>query len=164
MSPPSDAPPSPTYRRILLKLSGEALMGERPYGIDPAVTAPSYCCSAATTRHRAPAVGQVEQRSQGGHQRHLPGVDRGEADAEGAVRGGEGVAALVLQGDRSDREVELARDHEHRDPDRDDAAEWLGIVTDDPDFRAPCPVLLVPPTLWEAGEDDPSGADRSPYP
>jgi uridylate kinase len=25
------------YRRILLKLSGEALMGERPYGIDPEV-------------------------------------------------------------------------------------------------------------------------------
>ena len=26
-----------TYKRILLKLSGEALMGERPYGIDPAI-------------------------------------------------------------------------------------------------------------------------------
>ncbi len=31
-------PPSPAYRRILLKLSGEALMGEQHYGIDPAVT------------------------------------------------------------------------------------------------------------------------------
>ena len=30
---------SPAYRRILLKLSGEALMGERPFGIDAAVTA-----------------------------------------------------------------------------------------------------------------------------
>ena len=40
MSSASDqAPPAPTYRRILLKLSGEALMGERAYGIDPAVTA-----------------------------------------------------------------------------------------------------------------------------
>jgi uridylate kinase len=29
----------PTYKRVLLKLSGEALMGERQYGIDPAVTA-----------------------------------------------------------------------------------------------------------------------------
>ncbi len=29
---------SPAYRRILLKLSGEALMGEHNYGIDPAVT------------------------------------------------------------------------------------------------------------------------------
>jgi uridylate kinase len=32
------APPAPAYRRILLKLSGEALMGEKMYGIDPAVT------------------------------------------------------------------------------------------------------------------------------
>src|SRR5512135_1793116 len=31
-------PSSPAYRRILLKLSGEALMGEQNYGIDPAVT------------------------------------------------------------------------------------------------------------------------------
>src|SRR5215212_2040518 len=28
---------SPAYRRVLLKLSGEALMGEQQYGIDPAV-------------------------------------------------------------------------------------------------------------------------------
>ena len=26
-----------TYNRVLLKLSGEALMGEKPYGIDPAI-------------------------------------------------------------------------------------------------------------------------------
>jgi uridylate kinase len=31
------APPRPAYKRILLKLSGEALMGEQTYGIDPAV-------------------------------------------------------------------------------------------------------------------------------
>jgi uridylate kinase len=29
---------SPRYGRVLLKLSGEALMGEQPFGIDPAVT------------------------------------------------------------------------------------------------------------------------------
>ena len=29
--------PTPAYRRILLKLSGEALMGKRSFGIDPAV-------------------------------------------------------------------------------------------------------------------------------
>jgi uridylate kinase len=29
---------APVYRRILLKLSGEALMGDQPFGIDPAVT------------------------------------------------------------------------------------------------------------------------------
>jgi uridylate kinase len=28
----------PTYKRVLLKLSGEALMGEKQYGIDPAIT------------------------------------------------------------------------------------------------------------------------------
>ncbi|MGH9308699.1 MAG: UMP kinase [Vicinamibacterales bacterium] len=28
----------PVYRRVLLKLSGEALMGDQPFGIDPAVT------------------------------------------------------------------------------------------------------------------------------
>ena len=32
-------PPEPrSYQRVLLKLSGEALMGSRPYGVDPAVT------------------------------------------------------------------------------------------------------------------------------
>jgi uridylate kinase len=30
--------PDPVYRRVLLKLSGEALMGEQAFGIDPAVT------------------------------------------------------------------------------------------------------------------------------
>ncbi|HUL75524.1 MAG TPA: UMP kinase [Vicinamibacterales bacterium] len=30
--------PSPAYSRVLLKLSGEALMGEQPFGIDPAIT------------------------------------------------------------------------------------------------------------------------------
>jgi uridylate kinase len=32
-------PPQPAYKRILLKLSGEALMGDRPFGIDPEVVA-----------------------------------------------------------------------------------------------------------------------------
>jgi uridylate kinase len=31
------SPANPAYKRILLKLSGEALMGEQTYGIDPAV-------------------------------------------------------------------------------------------------------------------------------
>jgi uridylate kinase len=38
-SPADPSSPSAKYRRVLLKLSGEALMGEQPYGIDPAVTA-----------------------------------------------------------------------------------------------------------------------------
>jgi uridylate kinase len=32
-------PPDLKYRRVLLKISGEALMGERDYGLDPAVVA-----------------------------------------------------------------------------------------------------------------------------
>ena len=36
----SDAtPPKPAYQRVLLKLSGEALMGEQQFGVDPAITA-----------------------------------------------------------------------------------------------------------------------------
>src|SRR5918996_722150 len=38
----SDASPSnstPIYKRVLLKLSGEALMGDQQFGVDPAVTA-----------------------------------------------------------------------------------------------------------------------------
>jgi len=31
-------PPAPHYKRILLKLSGEALMGEQQFGIDPSIT------------------------------------------------------------------------------------------------------------------------------
>jgi uridylate kinase len=34
---PDPESPSPHYKRILLKLSGEALMGDQNYGIDPAV-------------------------------------------------------------------------------------------------------------------------------
>jgi len=32
-------PPDLTYRRVLLKISGEGLMGERDYGLDPAIVA-----------------------------------------------------------------------------------------------------------------------------
>jgi len=38
MSDPSPAP-VPLYKRVLLKLSGEALMGDQQFGIDPAVAA-----------------------------------------------------------------------------------------------------------------------------
>jgi uridylate kinase len=31
--------PMPPVKRVLLKLSGEVLMGEQPYGIDPATVA-----------------------------------------------------------------------------------------------------------------------------
>jgi uridylate kinase len=35
--PADDAYSSPVYKRVLLKLSGEALMGEQQFGVDPAV-------------------------------------------------------------------------------------------------------------------------------
>ena len=35
----SAAAPAPLYQRILLKLSGEALMGDQQFGVDPAVAA-----------------------------------------------------------------------------------------------------------------------------
>jgi hypothetical protein len=34
------------------------------------------------------------------------------------------------------------------DAGRDDAGDWLGIVTDDPAFRAGCPVLRFGDTAW----------------
>jgi uridylate kinase len=34
----ADLKPSPIYQRVLLKLSGEALMGDQQFGVDPAVT------------------------------------------------------------------------------------------------------------------------------
>jgi uridylate kinase len=41
---------APVFRRVLLKLSGEALMGEQPFGIDPAVTT-----------QIATAIGEIQQ-------------------------------------------------------------------------------------------------------
>jgi uridylate kinase len=35
MPPEVSAPPTPAFRRVMLKLSGEALMGDREYGTDP---------------------------------------------------------------------------------------------------------------------------------
>jgi uridylate kinase len=37
MSADSPSSPTPIYKRVLLKLSGEALMGEQQFGVDPAV-------------------------------------------------------------------------------------------------------------------------------
>ena len=35
---PDSAAAAPIYQRVLLKLSGEALMGDQQFGIDPAIT------------------------------------------------------------------------------------------------------------------------------
>jgi len=34
---PADSSPTPSYKRVLLKLSGEALMGDQQFGVDPVV-------------------------------------------------------------------------------------------------------------------------------
>src|SRR5215203_3332990 len=51
-------PPPPTYKRILLKLSGEALMGEHQFGIDPNVTS-SIAADIAEIRALGVEVGIV---------------------------------------------------------------------------------------------------------
>src|SRR5688572_30568261 len=43
-------PPTPVYRRVLLKLSGEGLMGAREYGLDPGMV--SGIASEIATVHR----------------------------------------------------------------------------------------------------------------
>ena len=48
----------PPYGRILLKLSGEALLGEKPYGVDPAVCA-FIARQVAEVRGRGVEVGIV---------------------------------------------------------------------------------------------------------
>ena len=54
-------PSVPAFRRVLLKLSGEALMGEREYGIDPDVTrrsrrrSPASAARASTSRSSSAA-------------------------------------------------------------------------------------------------------------
>jgi uridylate kinase len=53
-----DAVGSPRYGRILLKLSGEALLGDRPYGVDPAVCA-FIAKQVAAVRARGVEVGIV---------------------------------------------------------------------------------------------------------
>ena len=50
---------APVFRRILLKLSGEALMGEREYGIDPGVTQ-ALAREVAPRRLRRPGSGAAD--------------------------------------------------------------------------------------------------------
>ena len=51
-APTRDDPPALRYRRILLKLSGEALLGDRQYGVDP-----EFCRTIAEQIARVKAVG-----------------------------------------------------------------------------------------------------------
>ena len=61
-----DSPATPAYRRVLLKLSGEALMGEQTYGIDPAV-ATQIARDVAEIRALGVEIGDRHRRRQ-----HLP--------------------------------------------------------------------------------------------
>ena len=80
------SPAKPAYKRILLKLSGEALMGEQSFGIDPAVA----------SRIAKDVAGVQGPRRRGGHRdrrrEHLPGrggqrrgMDRATADYMGML-------------------------------------------------------------------------------
>ena len=59
-------PSTPAYKRILLKLSGEALMGDQNYGIDPAVAS-----QIAARRRRNPEHGRRD-RHRHRRRQHLP--------------------------------------------------------------------------------------------
>ena len=81
------------YRRILLKLSGEALLGDRQYGVDPAV-----CAFIAAPGRRGP-----RPRRPGRHRRrwrqHLPGPGRrGRAGMDRATGDYIGMLATVMNG------------------------------------------------------------------
>jgi uridylate kinase len=97
---------TPAYKRVLLKLSGEALMGEEPFGIDP-----------VTAAHIAAEIGEIQQLGVevgivigGGNlfrglAASARGMDRGTADHMGMLA--TVINALALQ----------------------DALEQIGVVT-----------------------------------
>ena len=69
------------YKRVLLKLSGEALMGEGVYGIDPAVT-DRLAHQVADLRNDGIEVGVVVGRGMAGAAK---GMDRAQADYMGML-------------------------------------------------------------------------------
>jgi uridylate kinase len=77
---------SPHYGRILLKLSGEALLGSRPYGVDPDVCA-SIASQVAAVRSRGVEVGIVVGGGNifRGLQAAAQGMDRATGDYIGML-------------------------------------------------------------------------------
>ncbi len=77
---------SPRYRRILLKLSGEALLGSRQYGVDPAVCA-FIAQQVATVRDKGVEVGIVVGGGNifRGLQASAQGMDRATGDYIGML-------------------------------------------------------------------------------
>ncbi len=85
----SDAAPGgkrPQYARILLKLSGEALLGDKPYGVDPAVCA-FIARQVADVRSRGVEVGIVVGGGNifRGMQAAAQGMDRATGDYIGML-------------------------------------------------------------------------------
>jgi len=78
-------PPDLKYRRVLLKISGEALMGERDYGLDPAVV--------ARIADEIKAVHDLASGLRGARRRHIfrgvsgasVGMERASADYMGML-------------------------------------------------------------------------------
>jgi uridylate kinase len=77
---------APRYGRILLKLSGEALLGSRPYGVDPDVCA-SIASQVAAVRSRGVEVGIVVGGGNifRGLQAAAQGMDRATGDYIGML-------------------------------------------------------------------------------
>ena len=86
------AAPTPRFARILLKISGEALLGDRPYGVDPA-----FCAFIATQVAATQAAGvQVGLVVGGGNIfRGLAAAARGMDRATGDYMG---MLATVMNG------------------------------------------------------------------
>ena len=82
----SDPAPSRRYRRILLKLSGESLMGPRQYGIDPDV-ARDIAAQVAQAREDVPEIAIVVGGGNifRGLSAAATGMDRSTADYMGML-------------------------------------------------------------------------------
>ena len=94
----------PGYRRILLKLSGEALLGERQYGVDPA-----FCAFIARQVAEVHATRRADRHRRRRRQ-HLPRAGGGGA------RHGPGDRRLHRHaGDRDERPRPAGRDRADRD-------------------------------------------------
>ncbi len=80
------AGPAPRYQRVLLKLSGEALMGERQYGIDPEV-ARNIAAQVAEARSAVPEIAIVVGGGNifRGLSAAATGMDRSTADYMGML-------------------------------------------------------------------------------
>ena len=89
----------------------------------------------------------------------VPGADRAQVREE--VRWGDNAVEEIL-GYLSEAQADLVAlgTHGHGLLKR----ALIGSVASGVARRAPCPVLLVPPALWEAGEEEDEASAHSPYP